>query len=541
MPNVFTIVDTFVEEAITLDPMMAIHLGLPATELSDFSSAAADRYAALMRDTLMKLDDAAIANESERIAAAVARERLGVWLDAHDARDYLVDINILACPAQGVRMIFDLLPLDTTEQRRVWAQLAADVPRSLSTWQSALAEGLAAGMVAARRQAHEVAQQCAAFGNYYIETASSFSDVDAAQVAQRAKEAFDAVGRWLEDTYLPACALNDGVGRPRYEREVRKFTGASIDLLDLWQWGWEELDRITARMEIAAEKLYPGVSLSEVLGRLELDERYLVHGRDKIVTFLEDLTARTTEEMRAHFTIPDSISRCDVRLAGEGSASAPYYQPPSEDLSRPGSTWLPTMGKDDFATWHLVSTWYHEAVPGHHLQIATTVINKDRLSRFQRTMGWTSGYGEGWALYAERLMDELGYFSDPGYELGFLSDQALRAARIVVDIGMHLGLTVPTSQKYETAGTVIDYDFSVDFLQRRALQGYVSAQSETVRYLGWPAQAISYKLGEKYMLAAREEAKERKGADFDLKKWHFDLLDMGPVGLDLMRDELARI
>ena len=116
-----------------------------------------------------------------------------------------------------------------------------------------------------------------------------------------------------------------------------------------------------------------------------------------------------------------------------------------------------------------------------------------------------------------------------------------RAARIVVDIGMHLGLTVPTSQKYETAGMVIDYDFSVDFLQRRALQQYPSAQSETVRYLGWPGQAISYKLGEKYMIAAREEAKARKGDAFDLKKWHFDLLDMGPVGLDLMREELARI
>ena len=220
-------------------------------------------------------------------------------------------------PAQSIRMIFDLLPLETKEQRQNWAQLTADVPHSLSTWQSALQEGMAAGLVAAKRQAQEVAQQCAAFGNYYVETAASFSDIDASQVADNAKQAFDEVSHWLSETYLPACLVNDGVGRPRYEREVRKFTGASIDVLELWQWGWDELDRITARMEVAAEKLYPGVTLSDVLVKIEHDERYLVHGRDNIVKFLEDLTARTTEEMRAHFTIPDSISQCDVKLAGD--------------------------------------------------------------------------------------------------------------------------------------------------------------------------------------------------------------------------------
>lgn len=541
MSSVFEIADGFVEQAIKINPMMAIELGLPATELSDFSSAGAASFAELMERTLAELDNATVSNESERIAAAVVRERFSVWQSAYLAHDHQVDINVLASPAQGIRMIFDLLPIESAEQQKAWTVLAADVPRSLASWQSALQEGMDNGRVAARRQALEVAQQCGAFGKYFVDTAATFGTEDALGAAQAAKQAFEEVGKWLEDTYAPACSENDGVGRERYEREVRKFTGASIDVLELWQWGWEELDRITDRMEVAAAKLYPGVALSEVLEKLDSDERYLIRGRENIVKFLEGITARATADMRSHFNIPDSIARCDVKLAGEGSASAAYYLPPSEDLTRPGSTWLPTMGKDEFASWHLVSTWYHEAVPGHHLQVATTVINRERLSRFQRTMGWTSGYGEGWALYAERLMDELGYFEDPGYELGFLSAQALRASRIIVDIGMHLGLSVPQSQRRETAGTKIDYEFSVDFLIRRALQDYDSAQSETVRYLGWPGQAISYKLGEKYMLAARSEAMARKGADFDLKQWHFDLLDMGPVGLDLMMEELARI
>ncbi len=538
MSDVFAIADRFVEEQVAMSPMTAIQLGQPADRLDDFSPAAAERYADLMQRTLAALDEAVVSDENDRIAAAVMRERISVWMSAHEAHDYEVDINVLASPAQGIRMVFDLLPLETDEQRATWLKLAADVPNSLESWKSSLSAGMANGRVAARRQAMEVAQQCALFGQYFVDTATPMGE---ASVGTRAKAAFDEISAWLRDTYASACAESDGVGLERYSREVRKFTGASIDVLELWHWGWAELDRITDRMEIAAEKLYPGVPLSEVLSRLDSDERYLVHGTDEIVKFLEDLTARATEDMKAHFKIPDEIVECQVKLAGEGSAAAPYYMPPSEDLSRPGSTWLPTLGKSEFATWHLVSTWYHEAVPGHHLQIATTVINRDKLSRFQRTLGWTSGYGEGWALYAERLMDELGYFEDPGLELGFLSAQALRACRIVVDIGMHLDLVVPDTQSRETVGTKIDYEFSVDFLTRRALQPTEFAQSETVRYLGWPGQAISYKLGEKFMLEARAEAKARKGSDFDLAAWHFSLLDLGPVGLDLMAEELAKI
>lgn len=538
MSEVFEIADWFVEEQIALSPMTAIELGQVATSLDDFSPAAADRFAALMRKTISKLDNAEIKDENDRIAAAVLRERISVWTAAHEAKDYEVDINVLASPAQAIRMIFDLLPLETAVQRENWNDLVACVPAALASWRSSLESGMTNGRVAARRQALEVAQQCALFGQYYVDNAEG----DQAKIAaSAAKNAYDETSAWLRDVYAAACRESDGVGLERYTREVRKFAGAEIDVLALWHWGWQELDRITDRMEIAAEKLYPGVPLSEVLERLDNDERYLVHGTDEIVKFLEDITARATADMRAHFNIPDEIAQCQVKLAGEGSAAAPYYMPPSEDLSRPGSTWLPTLGKTEFSTWHLVSTWYHEAVPGHHLQIATTVINRERLSRFQRTMGWTSGYGEGWALYAERLMDELGYFEDPGLELGFLSAQALRACRIVVDIGMHLDLEVPSSQKRETPGTKIDYDFSVGFLTRRALQPTEFAQSETVRYLGWPGQAISYKLGEKFMLEARAEAQARKGADFDLAAWHFALLDLGPVGLDLMAEELSKI
>jgi uncharacterized protein (DUF885 family) len=232
-----------------------------------------------------------------------------------------------------------------------------------------------------------------------------------------------------------------------------------------------------------------------------------------------------------YFDIDPRIRHCDVKLAAEGGAAAPYYVPPSEDLSRPGSTWYPTLGHTTFPKWWAVSVWYHEAVPGHHLQCATSTLQRDRQSRFQRLAGWTSGYGEGWALYAERLMDELGYFDDPGIEMGYLSNQALRAARVVLDIGAHLHLPIPVGRG-GLSGRVFDRSSMVAFLAEQALLADDFAQSEADRYLGLPGQAISYKVGERVWLDTRESARRRLGAAFDLKHWHSYGLRLGPMGLD---------
>jgi uncharacterized protein (DUF885 family) len=190
------------------------------------------------------------------------------------------------------------------------------------------------------------------------------------------------------------------------------------------------------------------------------------------------------------------------------------------------------MGKEKFSFWHIASTWYHEAVPGHHLQVATSMVETERLNRYQRNEAWTSGHGEGWALYAERLMDELGAFEDPGYEMGYLSAQALRAARVVVDIGMHLGFEGPDGKPW-------DADSAFIVLRDRALLDEVSARSEVDRYLGLPGQAISYKVGERVWMKSREDAKRRLGEKFSLKAFHKFALALGPMGLDPFEKEMA--
>ena len=155
----------------------------------------------------------------------------------------------------------------------------------------------------------------------------------------------------------------------------------------------------------------------------------------------------------------------------------------------------------------------------------------DRLSRYAKSM-FVSGHGEGWALYAERLADELGWFAEPGTRLGMLGGSALRAARVVIDIGVHLDLPLPDGSRWT-------FERACEVLRERGRAEPHRVHPEVVRYLGWPGQAISYKLGERGWLAAREQAMRHPG--FDLKRWHTAALSLGPIGLDGLAEVLARI
>jgi uncharacterized protein (DUF885 family) len=374
-------------------------------------------------------------------------------------------------------------------------------------------------------------------------------DADASGLAAAASDADRACGAlagWLRTVYAPRAGDTDAVGADRYRTWATYFTGAELDLVEIYHWGWADLQRINGRMWEIAAAVAPGArTLPEVAARLDADEDGAVHGPEVLLDRLRGLTEGAVAMLDGvHFDIDDRIRFCDARLAPEGSAAAPYYIAPSEDLSRPGTTWFPTLGHDRFPLWRLVSTWYHESVPGHHLQCATAILCSGRQSRFQRLEGFISGYGEGWALYAERLMEELGAFTDSGDEMGYLSCQALRAARIVVDIGMHLGLTAPSDVGAlaglgDVAGRPWDAEMAIALLEERAIEPTDMAVSEVDRYLGVPGQAISYKVGERVWLETRSDARRRLGPSFDLKAWHAHALALGPMGLDPFKKEMS--
>jgi uncharacterized protein (DUF885 family) len=233
-----------------------------------------------------------------------------------------------------------------------------------------------------------------------------------------------------------------------------------------------------------------------------------------------------------HFDIPEPIRRLECHIAPSHDGII-YYTGPSEDLvTRPGRMWWSVPdGVTDFGNWRELTTVYHEGVPGHHLQVAQTAYRREILNRWRRLASWSNGHGEGWALYAERLMADLGFLDDPGDYLGMLDGQSLRGARVVLDIGIHCGLPAPA----EVGGGDWTYDKAWQFLSAHANMADAFLRFELDRYLGWPGQAPSYKIGERLWLQLREDVRAKEGADFDLKAFHRRALDIGSVGLDVLR------
>jgi uncharacterized protein (DUF885 family) len=361
---------------------------------------------------------------------------------------------------------------------------------------------------------------------------------DLAVAADEATAAYGRLGDFLETEYALAASERDGVGRERYAFFARTWLGADIDLDDTYRWGWDELFRIEDDMRSVAELIVPGASIDEAIDHLESVPDLAIDGADALQRWLQDLMDRTVDALDGtHFDIPAPIRRVEAMIAPPGTAAAMYYTAPSEDLSRTGRTWYPTLGKTRFPLWGEVSIAYHEGVPGHHLQLGQVKYLRDRLSRFQRSSS-VAGHAEGWALYAERLMDELGFLDQPMYRLGMLRAQAMRAVRVIVDIGMHLELAIPDGQDFHPGETWTP-ELGQAFVDARSRFPADFMASEIVRYLGWPGQAICYKVGERVWLEGRAGAEARLGPAFDLKAWHAHALDLGPMGLDQLADELA--
>jgi uncharacterized protein (DUF885 family) len=553
---VYQLCDRYVEEACRLDPIRATFRGMVGHDdrLTDYSPAALDERDDHERRTLAELDGLEPTDDLDRIAAEFLRERVDLGVAMHEAGEDRRAVRNIGSPIQNIRQVFDLMPKATADDWEVLGRRLDAVPEAVDQLIDGLRDGIDRGLVAARRQARQAAEQCRVWAGerapepFFVGLVAEARDVDGAaarqpaldEAAAAATAAYGRLGDFLDREYASAAGERDGIGRERYAFFARASLGAGIDLDETYRWGWDELFRIEDEMTAVADRIVPGSSIAEAIDHLESEPDLAIEGEDNLRAWLQDLMDRTVDELDGtHFDIPPPIRRVEAMIAPPGGAAAMYYTPPSEDLSRPGRTWYPTLGKTRFPLWGEVSIAYHEGVPGHHLQLGQVKVLRDRLSRFQRWSG-VAGHAEGWALYAERLMRELGYLDEPHYELGMLRAQAMRAVRVIVDIGMHLELEIPTDQDFHP-GERWTPALGQEFVDARSRFPSDFMASEIVRYLGWPGQAICYKVGEKVWLEARAAAQARDGANFDLKAWHAGALDLGPLGLDQLAAELARV
>jgi uncharacterized protein (DUF885 family) len=544
-----------VDESSVLDPIIATSRGVTGhdAEMTDYSPDGQAARTALDRTTLRDLSGLRPDTGRDRIAAEVMHERLQVAIDQAEAGERLRDLRIIGSPFQSIRQVFDLMATGTEADWDVIASRMERVPQALASFEAALREGQRRKIVAARRQAMVCADQGATWSGqkktppFFQTLAAKYDSVGVpnaslqrrlSAAALHGSEAYARATRFLLEEYAPRAAERDAVGSERYQLWARAFLGTVIDLEETYRWAWEELHRIEDRMVVVAGRILPGEPLAAVVHVLETDPARSIDGVDAFRSWLQDLMDRTIAELDGtHFDIAEPVKRVEAMIAPPGGAAAMYYTRPSEDFKRPGRTWYPTLGKTRFPLWGEVSTAYHEGVPGHHLQLAQLIHMAGSLNRFQRMAAFIPGYSEGWALYAERLMGELGYLQNPDYELGMLRAQAFRAMRVVVDIGVHVGLKIPSNEAYHPAET-----WSPELMLPFAIEhGHEPAdflRSEVDRYLGWPGQAICYKVGERAWLAVRERARARAGTRFDLKTFHTRALNLGPMGLAQMEREM---
>ncbi|MDA1280079.1 MAG: DUF885 domain-containing protein [Chloroflexi bacterium] len=556
MTGVFEIADGFVETVAKHHPLTATHMGVPGFDhlMADYSPEAIEAFHMESLAALRDMEAAVPANERERMCkdTFVAEARLSV--EQHESREYLRDMNVLFSPVQSVRSIFDLMPQNSLEAWENIASRMEKIGESLAGYRQTLDIGRAEGLVTSQRQVNGCATQCEVWAGEgdsapffdSLVNALAASDIDDDSIRDRiedasalATSAYGDMGEYLRSEYLADATPVDGVGRDRYRLAARGYLGAEIDPEETYDWGWEQLAWVMSEMTRTAGLIKPGASVGEAVELLESDPARMIKGEGKFKQWMQDLQDRTIDEMDGvHFDILEPVRKIEALIAPPGGALAMYYTGPSEDFSRPGRTWYPTGGKTEFPIWREVSIAYHEGVPGHHFQIATNVAMTEELSRFQRLLAGTSGHAEGWALYAERLMGELGYLENPDYYMGMLDAQELRSVRVIVDIGMHLGLRIPAHSEFHP-GEVWTGDLALEFMRERVHFPADFVASEIDRYLGIPGQAISYKVGERVWLEARESAKQKAGASFDLKDWHNRALKLGPMGLAQMKRELT--
>ncbi len=548
------IADDYLAKVVALDPVMATYLGIDGhnDSFGNYGPDGCQESNELVVATLGRIEGSVAADRNESIASTAMSERLELEADRFAAGEWKRSLNVIASPLQEIRQVFDLMPADSEQDWRDISQRLSKVPAALAGYRESLSVGLGESQGVSARQALKCAAQASAYAGasgtpgFFGSLAANYRGTNSPLAAelirnsQSAALAYRDFAEYLQDDYAPKTRASDFIGADRWQLMCRTFNGTEVDAAETYSWGWEEMARIENEMALCAREISSSKSLEEVLRDLDDMEGYVIEGQDNFRAWNQELLDSTMDALSgSHFDVSEPVRRIEAMIAPPGGAAAMYYTPPTVDFSRPGRTWYPTMGRTKFPLWTEVSTAYHEGVPGHHMQVAQIYYLGDRLNSFQRLLGSISGYLEGWALYAERLMAELGFLADPIYRLGMLAAQALRAARVVVDIGLHHQYSIPARQR-KLPAEIWTPELAVGLMHSISGREIAFAQSEVDRYLGWPAQATSYKIGERIWLETREAAKAAQGADFSLKRFHQDGFNLGFVGLGQLREELGR-
>jgi uncharacterized protein (DUF885 family) len=550
-----TVADEYFRSLLRLDPVWAIELGAPdhGWGYRDASPEGVEAEFEVVRRAAEALERTEPVDDVDRVTAHALSAQLGLQTRLHQAGLSGTRINNISSPVQKIREAFDNLPKRTEQDWEVIEHQLRCVPDAVDSAIAGVRHQQVHGPVTAAAQLSNAAR----LAEGYASPVGSFLNLArSSRVVQlppelrrsiysgveRAREAYTGFAQALRE--LSSGAPQEmAVGADEYRLRLEQFTGMQPDPAQTYAWGIDLLRRIDDEMRRIARRILPEHSgdglVRAAMDALDADPHRQLHGRHQLLSWMEGVTEHAMDALAgSHFEITEQMRRLECRIAPTSDGGI-YYTPPSADFRRPGRMWWSVPeGKEVFRTWGERTTVYHEGVPGHHLQFSHAVVHGEHLNLWRRLGLWVAGHGEGWALYAERLMAELGFFDDDGDRMGMLNAQRMRAARVVFDIGFHCGFQVPAELGDLLGGAEPGRTWTPEdgwaFLRRNIVMDEDSLRFEWMRYMGWPGQAPSYSLGMEAWDRARDRAAAAEGADFDLPRFHCRALGIGSVGLDTL-------
>lgn len=546
--QVNALADELMAVGLKRTPELGTFYGLPNAEhgrMSDNSLATQRRYEAeddAFRARILALDPELVRGRPEYITIRFLRESVESGLESRVCKGELWNVNQLSGWQIQLPQLASVQPVGTPELRQAALSRFRETTRFVDNEIAALREGLAQGYSAPKGNVRRVIEELDAMLTDSVRQ-SPFYDVArrdstpefgrqwAELITATLNPAIRKYRDYLANEYLPRAREAVGVsslpnGEACYRASVRAYTTLPVEPRWVHQTGREQMDSIQAQMRSIGQRSFNTTQIPQLLERFRTDSAYTFRTRQQIVDYTNAAIGRAKAAMPRWFgTLPRAeLAVVPYQEFEERSAPLASYEPPAQDGSRPGRFRINTYEPEKQTRVGVESTAFHEAIPGHHLQLALAQ-ERPEAHMITRLLG-NSGFSEGWGLYAERLADEMGLFSGDLDRMGLLSNEALRAARMVVDPGMHV---MGWSRQQ-----------AIDYMLAHTAESRTSVENEVDRYIVWPGQATAYMTGMLAIRQLRAEAERELGPRFDIRAFHDRVLEDGTVTLPMLQDKIRR-
>lgn len=514
-------------------------------KLPDASLAAVEKDFVHTQETLKKLAaiDRSALNTADQLNYDLFKRSEEEGLEEHKFKTYLLAVNEMDGGVYTLDTITELLRFDTVKDYQDWIARLNAFPTMVDQTIELLKEGQRTRVMPSKLTMNRVPDQIEkrivsdpTQSDYYAPFKTFPTSISAADQEKLASDARTAVSEkvvpalkkfrdYFEKEYLPNCYPDAGVwqmpnGDAYYQYAIRKHTTTNMTPAQIHELGLKEVARIRGEMDAIKDKTGFKGSMQEFFNFLRTDPQFFYKTGDELLEASRANAKRIdpllVKEFKKLPRMPYGVSPIPMSTAPYQTTA--YYQQGAEDGSRAGMYQVNLYKPETRPTWEMMALTMHEAVPGHHLQIALAMEMTD-IPKFRRYGDYTA-FVEGWGLYSESLGDEMGLYDNPYSKFGQLTYEMWRAVRLVVDTGMHY--------KRWTRQQAIDY-----FMQNAA-KTENDVTNEIDRYIGWPGQALAYKIGELKIKELRAKAKDGFAERFDVRDFHDIVLGSGPLPLDVL-------